>query len=101
MRRKTKIYILAVDVDPVPGGMDNSRQKEDIESVLRHSIAHYNPVVRFLGDVVRPSNFMDSVTVPLSVTLCDLRDIDTEDELIFDGDVTLDYIPEHAPETEQ
>lgn len=63
MKKAVRIFLVAVDIDPIPGGMDESRIDEDITSILTRSINHYNPRVSPQTTIVRDSDFMDDVTV--------------------------------------
>jgi hypothetical protein len=67
MRRTTRVIVLAVDEDPLPGAFDKTRIVGDITRILEQAIPHYNPKVQGIDSFVRDSNFVRDVTVSYEV----------------------------------
>lgn len=87
MKRRTHLFIVAIDEDPIAGGMDRSRIKSDVEHVIKNAfISAYNPQVEHLTMVERPSNFTEArdLTGVITLTLGGVTDHGPHTDLGFD-----------------
>ncbi len=91
MKRMTHLFLLAVDSDPIPGGMDFSRIANDVKHIVENAfIDAYNPKVVPLDALVRESNFKVEVTVDLGVSVARMHKDDIT-EFIYVAPVEMVY----------
>lgn len=98
MKRRTHLFLLAIDEDPIPGAFDKDRIIVDVRTVISRSfISAYHPRVVDLVSVERDSNFMRDANLDLSaviakVSLDEGGDIDlAETTIVFSSPVRIEY----------